>query len=243
MYTKELKLFKECHNPNKQTVFGVSQNTQHIYQAQILKDLINKTIITRTFEDVTGRSISKMIHHTCKFNESEYNLYKKIVEEFYQMGKAYSTGNARKDALLQIIAQLNMLIRCCSASHLFKECAGNGVSEKFKKVFSLIKEWQNEHVVIGCRFKKTVYSYAHHLKKEFPNRKVFVITGEDLTIKQRKKMIDEMKKHKGAILVCTQQSLSSSISINFIDKIIISENGWNSAMLKQFYARFIRLIS
>lgn len=64
-----------------------------------------------------------------------------------------------------------------------------------------------------------------------------------MTIKQRKKMIEDMKEYKNSIMICTQQSLSSSISINYVNKIIISENGWNSATLKQFYARFIRFDS
>lgn len=167
MYTKGLKLFKESHSPNKQTVFGLSQNTQNIYNSEVLKKIINKTIITRTFEDITNRSISNIYQHTVKFNESEYRLYKKVMEEFYSMGISYRTENSRKDAMLQILAQLNTLIKCCSASHLFKECSDIEVSEKFKKVFSLIEKWNDEHVVIGCRFKKTVYSYANHIKRDF----------------------------------------------------------------------------
>jgi predicted RNA methylase len=243
-YTKGQKLFQESHIPEKITVFGASSNTQHIYNKDVLKDLIDSTIITRTFEEITGRSIATIMQDTCKFNSHEKILYKKIIDEFYEMARnIYKTGNSRKDAMLQIIQQLNMLIRSCSASHLFKEYTGSGYSSKFAKVFSMIRKWDNEPVVIGCRFKKTVYSYASYIREQFPNRRLFVVTGEDMTLKQRKEMIAVMKKEKNPILVCTQQSLSSSISINYVDKIIISELSWNGASLHQFTARFVRFDS
>lgn len=243
-YTKGQKLFQESHIPEKITVFGASSNTQHIYNKDVLKNLIDSTIITRTFEEITGRSIATIHQDTCVFNSHEKILYKKIIDEFYEMARnIYKTGNSRKDAMLQIIQQLNMLIRSCSASHLFKEYTGLGYSSKFAKVFSMLKKWDNEPVVIGCRFKKTVYSYARYIREQFPNRKLFIVTGEDMTLKQRKEMVLEMKKEKNPILVCTQQSLSSSISINYVDKIIVTELSWNGASLHQFTARFVRFDS
>jgi len=243
-YHKGQKLFQESHIPEKITVFGVSQSTQHIYNSDILKNLIDSTIITRTFEEITGRSIANRFQDTCTFNNHEYTLYKKIVDEFYEMARnVQRTGNSRKDRMLKIIQQLNMLIRSCSAAHLFKEYNGSGYSSKFKKVFTMLKEWDNEPVVIGCRFKKTVYSYARYIRELFPERKLFIVTGEDMSLKQRKEMITEMKKHTNPIMVCTQQSLSSSVSINYVNKIIVTELAWNGASLHQFTARFIRFDS
>ena len=48
-YKKGYSLFSECFLPDKISVFGVAQKTQDIYNADILKELIDKTIITRTF--------------------------------------------------------------------------------------------------------------------------------------------------------------------------------------------------
>ncbi|PYY28327.1 N-6 DNA methylase [Paenibacillus illinoisensis] len=243
-YHKGQKLFKESHIPEKITVFGVSQATQHIYNSEVLKALIDSTIITRTFEEITGRSIANIYQDTCNFNTNEYDLYKKIIEEFYEMARNVNkTGNSRKDRMLEILQQLNMLIRSCSAPHLFKEYEGNECSSKFKEVFTMLKKWDNEPVVIGCRFKKTVYSYAQYIKEIFPDRKLFIVTGEDMSLKQRKEMIQEMKNFKNPILVCTQQSLSSSISINYVNKIIVPELAWNGASLHQFTARFVRFDS
>jgi hypothetical protein len=64
-----------------------------------------------------------------------------------------------------------------------------------------------------------------------------------MSLKQRKEMIQEMKKHNNPIMVCTQQSLSSSISINYVNKIIVPELAWNGASLHQFTARFVRFDS
>lgn len=243
-YHKGQKLFKESHIPEKITVFGVSQATQHIYNSDVLKALIDSTIITRTFEEITGRSIANIFQDTCSFNNHEYDLYKKIIEEFYEMARSVNrTGNSRKDRMLEILQQLNMLIRSCSAPHLFKEYRGSGYSSKFKNVFNKLEKWNNEPVVIGCRFKKTVYSYARHIKEIFPERKLFIVTGEDMSLKQRKEMIIEMKKCINPIMVCTQQSLSSSISINYVNKIIVPELAWNGASLHQFTARFVRFDS
>lgn len=243
-YNKGQKLFKESHIPEKITVFGVSQATQHIYNSDVLKALIDSTIITRTFEEITGRSIANIFQDTCNFNSHEYDLYKKIIEEFYEMARTINrTGNSRKDRMLEVLQQLNMLIRSCSAPHLFKEYNGSGYSSKFNEVFSMIKKWENEPVVIGCRFKKTVYSYVRYIREIFPERKLFIVTGEDMSLKQRKEMIYEMKKCANPIMVCTQQSLSSSISINYVNKIIVPELAWNGASLHQFTARFIRFDS
>ncbi|MFE6075746.1 N-6 DNA methylase [Paenibacillus sp. NPDC057886] len=243
-YHKGQKLFKESHIPEKITVFGVSQATQHIYNSDTLKTLIDSTIITRTFEEITGRSISNIVQSTCSFNNHEHQLYKKIIEKFYEMTRNINkTGNSRKDRMLEIIQQLNMLIRSCSAPHLFKEYEGKGYSSKFENVFAKLSKWDNEPVVIGCRFKKTVYSYANYIGKLFPERRLFIVTGEDMSLKQRKQMIIKMKKYTNPILVCTQQSLSSSISINYVNKIIVPELAWNGASLHQFTARFVRFDS
>ncbi|WP_340032519.1 N-6 DNA methylase [Paenibacillus sp. FSL K6-1122] len=243
-YHKGQKLFKESHIPEKITVFGVSQATQHIYNSDTLKTLIDSTIITRTFEEITGRSIANIVQSTCSFNNHEHDLYKKIIEKFYEMTRNVNrTGNSRKDRMLEILQQLNMLIRSCSAPHLFKEYEGNGYSSKFENVFEKLSKWDNEPIVIGCRFKKTVYSYANYISKLFPDRRLFIVTGEDMNLKQRKQMIVEMKKCINPIMVCTQQSLSSSISINYVNKIIVPELAWNGASLHQFTARFVRFDS
>lgn len=40
-------LFSSCHLPEKPTVFGIGERTQDIYNADILDDILAKTVITR----------------------------------------------------------------------------------------------------------------------------------------------------------------------------------------------------
>ena len=53
-YRRGYTLVANSHLPEKITVFGVGQRTQDIYNADILRDILAKTEITRTFEEVTG---------------------------------------------------------------------------------------------------------------------------------------------------------------------------------------------
>jgi hypothetical protein len=113
-YKKGLELFKNSFNPSKITVFGVGKQDQNIYNSEILKELINKTIITKTFEDVVGKKIYSIHQHTVNFNDNEYNLYQKAIEEFYSMKYLFtSTGNPRKDRIMEIIQQITLLLNIC----------------------------------------------------------------------------------------------------------------------------------
>ena len=50
-----------------------------------MKNLINKTIITKTFEQVVGKDLYKIHQHNIKMNDSEEALYDKVTKEFYSM--------------------------------------------------------------------------------------------------------------------------------------------------------------
>ena len=244
-YNEGYTLFKRSHIPERITVFGVGKSTQDIYNAEILQRLIDKTIITRTFTEVVGKKIYEIEQEICKFNQAEYNLYIKIVKEFYSMVNNYyqSTGNSRKDGMLLILRQLNLLIKACSIPHTFKEYEGKEIASKFKKVRQLVNKYSDDRVCIGCKFIKSVNSYVQYIKMCFPDRPVFVITGESTTLNKRKSIIEELQKTTNGILICTQQSLSSSMNINFVNKVIITEMQWNDAVMRQFYFRFIRFNS
>jgi len=243
-YRKGYEYFNNSFIPKKITVFGMAKFNQDILNKDNLKQLIDKTIITRTLKDITGRDLTEPHQVTCKFNDAEYSLYKTILEEFYSMSAEYQihTGNSRKDSMFRILAQLNTLLKACSTPHAFKEYNGNTISSKFLKVFELIDGF-NERVVIGCTRVKTVDLYYSELLKRYPNRKVFRITGKDTTLKQRKDLVNQMKENGDCIVIATQQSLSCSMNIGFVDKVIITEMLWNESSMQQFKARFSRMNS
>ena len=88
-----------------------------------------------------------------------------------------------------------------------------------------------------------VNAYAKEIRKAFPGRPIFVITGNETTLKQRKKIVKELKETTNGILISTQQSLSASMNIDFVNKCIIPELHWNNSSMSQYYFRFIRYTS
>ena len=69
--------------------------------------------------------------------------------------------------------------------------------------------------------------YERHFRECFPERPVFAVKG-DVAFKRRQGIVTEFDSTVNGILVCTQQSLSSSVNI---------------PKMEQFYFRFIRLDS
>lgn len=244
-YKKGYELFSNSHIPKKITVFGVSKYNQNIFNKDILKKVIDKTIITRTLKDISGRELYNINQVVCNFNSDEYTLYEKILKEFYTMSSEYQikTGNSKKDAMFKMLAMLNTLLKACSIPHSFNEYVGEKISSKFIKVFDLLEKFNNERVAIGCTRIKTVNLYANELRKRFPNRKIFVITGNETTLKERREIVNQLKKYDNAILLSTQQALSCSMNIGFIDKVVIPEMQYNDSSMGQYRGRFIRMNS
>ena len=52
-----------------------------------------------------------------------------------------------------------------------------------------------------------------------------------------------LKESGNGILLCTQQSLPSSVNFEYVNKIIIPELHYNNSRMSQFYMRFIRYTS
>lgn len=60
----------------------------------------------------------------------------------------------------------------------------------------MIEKWNNERIVIGVRHVDNVYSYATAIKELYPNRPLFVITGNNTTLKKRISICNELKKQE-----------------------------------------------
>lgn len=239
-YHKGYKLFNEAHIPEKITVFGVGQHTQDIFNSEVLKRMINKTIITRTFEEVRGQKIYEIFQNTTTFSSNEKELYRKAIEEFYSMKHLFkSTGNLRKDRMMEILNQLMLMLKICSAPQVYKEYLGD-TPNKFKDILSMLEKWNNEYVAIGVRHIKTVNAYVTAIRTKFPERPLFIITGDKVSLNKRKEIVKQLRMSGNGILLSTQQSLSSSMNIGFVNKVIIPELSWNEATMSQYYFRFVR---
>lgn len=235
-------LFRSCHCPGKSTVFGIEKQNQDVYNKDELAELIGKTIITRKFRDFAGEKY-KIHTHTVNPAEGEHEVYRVIIEEFCRICELYynSTGDTKKDAGLRLMRQIKLLIKACSVPHRIEGYFGDGIPNKTRYIEKLIRKIPGK-VAVGCTSIAAFELYENHLRECFPNRPVFVVKG-DMLFKKRQSIVTQFDSTVNGILVCTQQSLSSSANIPTCNDVILESLQWNIPKMEQFYFRFIRLDS
>lgn len=235
-------LFRACHCPGKATVFGIEKQNQDVYNKEELSELIGKTVITRKFGDFAGEKY-KIQTHTVSPSDGEREVYRVIIEEFCRICELYynSTGDAKKDAGLRLMRQIKLLIKACSVPHLIEGYSGDGIPNKTKYIEKLVRKIPGK-VAVGCTSIAAFDLYENHLRKCFPDRPVFVVKG-DVAFKRRQNIVTEFDSTINGILICTQQSLSSSVNIPACNQVILESLQWNIPRMEQFYFRFIRLDS
>ena len=240
-YRPGYRLFSESHLPEKITVFGVGQKTQDIFNAEELSAILDRLVITRTFEEVSGKDIKRIHQIPVRFTEPEREVYRTAIEEFHRMRGNYfsSTGNSRKDAMMKLIQQITLLLRISAAPNTLVEYNGE-TPAKIRRVMKLLAEMPNEIVAIGVRHKIVVDAYASAIRETFPDRPLFIVTGSTTTLAKRRALRKTLRESGNGILLCTQQSLPSSVNFEFVDKCIIPELHYNNSRMSQFYFRFIR---
>lgn len=235
-------LFRACHCPGKATVFGIEKQNQDVYNKEELSELIGKTVITRKFRDFAGEKY-KIQTHTVSPSDGEREVYRVIIEEFCRICELYynSTGDAKKDAGLRLMRQIKLLIKACSVPHLIEGYSGDGIPNKTKYIEKLVRKIPGK-VAVGCTSIAAFDLYENHFRKCFPDRPVFVVKG-DVAFKRRQNIVTEFDSTINGILICTQQSLSSSVNIPACNQVILESLQWNIPRMEQFYFRFIRLDS
>lgn len=244
-YKPGYRLFSESHLPEKITVFGVGKKNQDIFNVEALNRLLSYSVITRTFAEITGKEIRRIHQVTVSFSPAERKVYKKAVEDFYSMRQRYFnvTGNGRKDSMMALIQQITLLLRISAAPNTVDEYDGECEPVKIRQVCDMLADWPDEIAVVGVRHKIVVAAYAEEIRRRFPDRKLFVVTGSTTTLAGRKKLKNTLKNSGNGILLCTQQCLPSSVNFEFVNKIIIPELHYNNARMSQFYMRFVRFTS
>lgn len=243
-YKKGYSLFSASHLPEKITVFGVGQRTQDILNADVISEVLGKTVITRTFEEITGKEIRRIHQVPVRFGEAETAVYQQVIEEFYKMRWNYfqSTGNSRKDSIMRLIQQITLLLRISAAPNSVAEYIG-GTPNKIRKVLSMTEKWDSEIIAIGVRHEVVLEAYKIAIEEQFPDRPLFVVTGKTTSFAKRRALRKTLRESGNGILLCTQQSLPSSVNFEYVNKIIIPELHYNNSSMSQFYMRFIRYTS
>jgi len=231
--------FKNAFNPSRASVFGVQKQDQSIFNHEILAGLIDYTVITRSFKDITGREIHTIHQDIIEANAQEIEIeteVKKGVQQFY--GRyIHSTGNSRKDAMLRLLHQMNLLFKVCATPTSFDEYTLD-TSSKYEKVKTYL-DTTEEYVAIGGMHKEEMKLYRDWISRDYPEKKIFYIDG-NVNIKQRQAMTREIKATPNSVLISTVGALKSSLNINFIDKILVVSLPWNFSQLDQFQKRFVR---
>ena len=98
-------------------------------------------------------------------------------------------------------------------------------------------------VAVGVRHAVILNAYADAIRKAMPDRPLFLVTGATTSFAKRRALRKTLRESKNGILLCTQQSLPSSVNFEFVNKIIIPELHYNNAQMSQFYMRFVRYTS
>ena len=137
--------------------------------------------------------------------------------------------------------QIKLLIKACSVPHLIEGYSGDGIPNKTRYIERLVRKIPGK-VAVGCTSIAAFDLYESRLRECFPDRPVFVVKG-DVAFKKRQSIVTEFDSTINGILVCTQQSLSSSVNIPTCNDVILESLQWNIPKMEQFYFRFIRLDS
>ncbi len=197
-----------------------------------------------TIEEVTGKEIRRIHQVPLPFTTEELAVYGIVMKEFYRIQREYfrSTGNHRKDAMLRLMQQIMLLLRVAAAPNTLKEYEGD-TPLKIMSAVELSAQWENEIVAIGVRHKNVLDAYAQAFREYLPDRPLFIVTGSTRTFAQRRALRKTLRDSGNGILLCTQQSLPSSVNFEYVNKILIPEMHYNNSGMSQFYMRFIRFTS
>lgn len=243
-YKAGYSLFSLSYLPKKITVFGMEKQTQDIYNAGHLSDILDKTVITRTFEEVTRKDIKRLHQVLLRLPPDEKAVYQKVLQEFHQIRDNYfsSTGNTRKDSMMRLIQQITLLLRVGAAPDTLQEYNGT-TPVKVMAAVEMAAQWEDEIVAIGVRHNIVLKSYEKALREYLPDRPLFIVTGANTSFAKRRALHQTLKDSRNGILLCTQQSLPSSVNFEYVNKVIIPELHYNNSGMSQFYFRFIRYTS
>ena len=167
------------------------------------------------------------------------------VKEFGPIWRNYfnSTGNHRKDAMLKLMQQITLLLRVSAAPNTLAEYESDAIPVKIRKAVELAAQWENEIVAVGVRHKVVLDAYAEAFQQLLPDRPLIQVTGSTTTFAKRRALRRSLKETGNGILLCTQQSLPSSVNFEYVNKIILPELHYNNSGMSQFYMRFIRYTS
>ena len=141
--------------------------------------------------------------------------------------------------MMKLMQQITLLLRIGAAPDTLFEYGGD-TPVKIMTAVEMLAEWPEEIVAIGVRHKTVLESYERAIREYLPDRPLFVVTGSSVSFAKRRVLRKTLQASRNGILLCTQQSLPSSVNFEYVNKVIIPELHYNNSGMSQFYMRFIR---
>ncbi len=237
-------LFKSLFSPSKTSVFGIEKNEQTLYNSDWLQDLIKWMSSRLEQQDILGFKPYTLTQVEVEMTKNEIELYYIIINEFYKIMADInfrSDISSRKKRMLEIVQQIMNLLKATSAPHTYKLYKW-WIHWKALKIKELVSKNINKKIMIWTNRVASNLWYKKYLEDEFPNHKIFFIKWWSVSMKNRKKIVEEFKKHNWwAILLSTTWSLSSSVNISETDIVILESLRWNWSQVSQYIFRAIRI--
>ena len=144
--------------------------------------------------------------------------------------------------MMRLVQQIVLLLRISAAPDTVQEYTGD-TPAKIMAAVEMAAEWENEIIAIGVRHVTVLKSYEKAIQEYLPDRPLFVVTGANTSFAKRRELRQTLQDSGNGILLCTQQSLPSSVNFEYVNKILIPEMHFNNSGMSQFYMRFIRYTS
>lgn len=242
-----LKNYTAAYNPTRATVFGIQKQVQDVHNLDSLSELMQRTVIRRSFNEVVGKGRYSIKQHSVTFTAAERELHEKLIKEFHEfMAYFEDTGNSRKEAGLRAVRQLRLLIESCLHPHLFKEWTGSGHATKFHATRDLIQNLDPRHRILLGVPRRQVFGmdylehWADFLKPT--GRQMFTLHG-GMSFSRRNEITREFLQTDGAILIASMEAMRSSVNLRGTQHVIMPALGWNLARINQFAYRIIRMDS
>lgn len=236
------QLFRACFCPGKTSVFGIKKFNQDVYNAESLNAICERTIVTRQFKEFAGQKY-RIETVSVTPTDAEKAVYDKIFNDLQNLIPLYFSpqSDTRKESALRIIRTITLLIKACSVPHLMPGYNSGALPTKTGEIIRLVRSLR-EKVIIGTTTLEAVKMYSDILSREFPARKLFTVNGS-VDFKRRDSLLKTFEATDDGILVCTQQSLKSSVNIPSCNQVIIESLQWNIPKIQQFFFRTIRFDS
>lgn len=194
------------------------------------KNLLNEFMLRREKSDVLELP-AKIIH------EVQISLSSKHMK-CYKALFSYKLGDGSF-----IESDLELFIRLGQCVYSPKLVGFKETGSFFDDIIGLYEDIsQNERVIIAFDSKIACIEFYKYIITKLKKLQIFNITG-DTDVERRHELLQRFEKYENSILICTIRSLAEGISMDYCNKMILSDISFSNNKNVQFYDRIHRMTS